>query len=154
MGNFLYIKLSQIYITKKGIFLNLFRNLKSDWSQVPGSFCFLIFCPLRGTGFKRKNKGNFLRRFDNALFLKEFLTCNGCFRLFTKIKEGSGTSFLCTFSAWFFIKMFLIQYSIIWTKFHCHNFFPSQDIKENPLFSPYLDNWWSHKLYDLSSIIL
>ena len=114
------------YILNRGIFLNLFRNLKSDWSLVPGSFCFLIFCPLKGAGFKRKNKGNFLRRFDNALFLKEFLTCNGCFRLLTKIKEGSRTSFLCIFSAWFFIKMLLIQYSIIWTKFHCHNFFPSQ----------------------------
>ena len=32
--------------------------------------------------------------------------------------------------------------------------FPSQDIKQNVLLSSYLDNWWHHKLYDLSLIIL
>ena len=42
--------------------------------------------------------------FQSILFLKEFLACNGCFGLFTKIKNGSGTSFWCTFSAWFFHK--------------------------------------------------
>ena len=39
--------------------------------------------------------------FENILFLKEFLACNGCFGLFTKIEKGSGTRFWCTFSAWF-----------------------------------------------------
>ena len=33
------IKLGQI-IYNKGIFLNLICNLKSDWSLVPGPFCF------------------------------------------------------------------------------------------------------------------
>ena len=28
------------YITNKEIFVNLFRNLKSDWLLVPGPFCF------------------------------------------------------------------------------------------------------------------
>ena len=42
--------------------------------------------------------------FQNILFLKEFLACNGCFGLFSKIKKGSGTSFWCTFCAWFFHK--------------------------------------------------
>ena len=28
------------YITIKEIFLNLFYNLKRDWSLVPGPFCF------------------------------------------------------------------------------------------------------------------
>ena len=28
------------YITNKEIFLNLFYNLKRDWSLVPGPFCF------------------------------------------------------------------------------------------------------------------
>ena len=37
--------------------------------------------------------------FRKTLFLKEFLVCNGCFGLFSKIKKESGTSFLCTFSA-------------------------------------------------------
>ena len=51
--------------------------------------------------------------------------------LFTKIKKGSGTSFLGIFSAWFFHKN--ISYLIIdqLTKFQCRNFFPSQDIKKN-----------------------
>ena len=40
------------------------------------------------------------------------------------------------------------------TRFHCHTFFPFQDIKQNVLFSSYLDNWWHHELQDLSSIIL
>ena len=42
--------------------------------------------------------------FQSILFLREFLACNGCFGLFTKIKNGSLTSFWCTFSAWFFQK--------------------------------------------------
>ena len=49
------------------MFMNLFCNLKKDWSLVPGSFCFLQFCPLKGTEFKRKNKVAFLRLFDNPL---------------------------------------------------------------------------------------
>ena len=51
------------YITNKGIFLNFFRNLKSDWSLVPDSFCFLLFCPIKKTGFERKNKVNFFKGF-------------------------------------------------------------------------------------------
>ena len=42
--------------------------------------------------------------FQNILLLKEFLVCNGCFGLFTKIIKRSGTCFCCTFSAWFFYK--------------------------------------------------
>ena len=58
--------------------------------------------------------------FQNTLFLKEFLACIGCFGLFTKIKEGSGTSFWNTFSACFFHKNvpYLILYQL--TKFQCH----------------------------------
>ena len=84
--------------------------------------------------------------FQNILLLKEFLACNGCFGLFTKIKKGSGTSFWCTFSAWFFHKNvpYLILYQ--WTKFQCHALFLSQDIKQNVLLNFYLDNWWHHKL--------
>ena len=41
-------------ITNKGIFLNLFGNLKSDWTLVPGPFCFWKLCLLKGTGFERK----------------------------------------------------------------------------------------------------
>ena len=66
---------------------------------------------------------------------------------FSKIKKESGASFWCTLSAWFFRKNvpYLILYQ--WTKFHCHTFFLSQDIKQNMLFSSYLDSWWPHKLF-------
>ena len=62
----LYITSSNLvryYITNKGIFLNLFRDLKSDWSLVPDSFCFWQLCPLKGTGIELKNKANFLKAF-------------------------------------------------------------------------------------------
>ena len=80
--------------------------------------------------------------FQNILFLKEFFAWNGSFGLFTKIKKVPGTSFWCTFLAWFFHKNvpYLILYQ--WTKFQCHSFFPSQDIKQNVLLSSYLDSWW------------
>ena len=92
--------------------------------------------------------------FQNILFLKEFLACNGFFGLFTKVKKGSGNSLWYTFSAWFSNKNvpYLILYQ--WIKFQCHTFFPSQDIKPNVLLSSYLDSWWHHKLYDLSWINL
>ena len=92
--------------------------------------------------------------FQNIWFLKEFLACNGCFGLFSKIKKGSGASFWCTFSAWFFHKNvpYLILYQ--WTKFQCHTLFLSQDIKQNVLLSSHLDSWWHHKLYFFSFINL
>ena len=79
--------------------------------------------------------------FQKILFLKEFLACNSSLGLFSKIKKGSGASFWCTFSAWFFHKNvpYLILYQ--WTKFQCHTLFLSQNIKQNVLLSSYLDNW-------------
>ena len=38
---------------------------------------------------------------------------------------------------------YLIPYQL--TKFHCHIFFSSQDIKQNVLLSSYLDNCWRHE---------
>ena len=60
--------------------------------------------------------------------------------LFTKINNMSGTSFWFTFSAWFLHRNipYLIPYQ--WTKFQCHAFFPSQDIKQNVLLGSYLDS--------------
>ena len=80
------------------------------------------------------------------LFLKEFLACNDCFGLFTKIKKGSRTNFLYTNSAWFFHKN--VPYLILhqWTKFQCHTSFPSQVIKQNMLLSSYLDRMTSWTL--------
>ena len=79
--------------------------------------------------------------FQNILFSKEFLASNCCFGLFIKIKKGSGTCFLCTFSAWFWHKNVLYSILYQWTKFRCHTFFPSQDIKHIVLLSSYLDSW-------------
>ena len=78
--------------------------------------------------------------FQNILFLKEFLTRSGYFGLLTKIKEGLGPAF-GAFSSWLFHENvpYLILYQ--WTKFQCHTFFPSQDIKQNVLLSSYLDSW-------------
>ena len=39
---------------------------------------------------------------------------------------------------------YLILYRL--TKFKCHTFFPSQDIKQNVLLSSYLGSWRRHKL--------
>ena len=80
--------------------------------------------------------------FQNTLFLKEYLACNGSFRLYSKIKKRSGTSFWCKFSAWFFLEdvPYLMLYQ--WTQFQRHTLFPSQDITQNVLLSSYLDSWW------------
>ena len=77
--------------------------------------------------------------FQNILFLKEVLACNGCFGLFTKIKKGSKTSLWCTFCAWFSNKNFPYWILYQWTQFRCHNLFPSQDTKQNVLLSSYLE---------------
>ena len=60
------------------------------------------------------------------------------FRLFTKIKKGSGTSFWCIFYALFFHKNFAFLILFQLSKFQCHTFFPSQDI--NVLVSSHLEN--------------
>ena len=118
------------------MFLNLFRNLKTDWSLVPGSFFdnFVYWKRLRS---KEKIKLPFLRHFDNLLSkyltLKEFLAYNSCFGLFTRIIKGSGTSFCYVFSAWFFQKNVLYLILHLWKKFQCHKLFSSQDIKQNVL---------------------
>ena len=76
----------------------------------------------------------------NIWFVKEFSACNTCFGLFTKIKKGSGISFWRTFSACFSHRNapYLMLYQL--TKFQCHIFFPSQEIKQNLLLSSYLDD--------------
>ena len=34
-------------ITNIEVFVNLFRNLKSDWSVVPGPLCFMIILSIK-----------------------------------------------------------------------------------------------------------
>ena len=84
--------------------------------------------------------------FQNILFLTEFLACNSCYGLFTKIKKGSGTSFSCKFFAQFFHKNVPNLILFQWTKFQCYTFFLSQDIKQNVLLSSYIGISWVHKL--------
>ena len=57
-----------------------------------------------------------------------------------KLKEGLGLAFGAHFLHDFSIKnvLYLILYQ--WTKFQCHTFFPSQDIKQNVLLTSYLGN--------------
>ena len=137
--------------------MNLFRNLNSNWSLAPGLFFLIILSVERDWVWNKKTKLPFLRLLDDPLSkyltLKEFIVCNGCFGLFAKILKRSGTCFCCTFSAWFFYKDVLYLILHLWTKFQCHTFFPSHDIKQNVLLSSYLDNWWRHKPYDLFLII-
>ena len=66
-------------------------------------------------------------------FLKQLLARSGYFGLFSKIKKGSGTSFWCTFSAYFFHKNVSLILCLC-TKLHCHTFFPSQDTKQNVIY--------------------
>ena len=69
--------------------------------------------------------------FQNILFLKEFLACNCCLRLFTKIKKASWTKLLGQIFIVIFHKN--LFYIIL-----CQ--FASQVIKQNVLLSSYLDN--------------
>ena len=57
------------YLTQKAqIFVNLFCNLNSDWSLVPGSFLFLITLSIKRDWVRKKKiKLNFLRVFDSHL---------------------------------------------------------------------------------------
>ena len=55
------------------------------------------------------------------------------FGLFTKIKKDFGAHFWMIFHKNF---PYLVLYQ--WTKFQCHNFFHSQDIRQNLLLSSYL----------------
>ena len=113
------------YITNKEIFVNFFRSLNNDRPLVPG-LLFLITLSFKETGFEEKIKLMFLKVFDNPaskyLVLQEFIACNGCFELFTKIKKESGTSFWSTFSAWFFHKN-VPYYSINGQSFNAIPFF-------------------------------
>ena len=55
-----------------------------------------------------------------------------------KLKRGRGLAFGAHFLHDFSIKMFFHLILYQWTKFQCHNFFPSQDIKQNVLLSSYI----------------
>ena len=74
---------------------------------------------------KPKKFGHLYLVYHFTVPLKEFLACNGCFQLFTKIEKGSWTSFWCTFSE-------SVPCSVLFQlkKLQCHSFFPSQDVKQ------------------------
>ena len=137
------------YITDKIIFLKLFCSLKIDWSLVSGIFCFSS-CRLKGTGFERKIKLTFLRRFDNPLsefLIFKIISYMQCaLGYFPKFKRGLGRAFGAHFLYGFSIRIFSYLLLCQLIKFQCHTFFPSEDIKPNVLSSSYLDSWWHHKL--------
>ena len=70
--------------------------------------------------------------FQNILFSKGFLACNGYLGYLPKLKRGLGLAF----GAHFLHDLSNNQ----WTEFQCHTFFPSQDIKQDVLLSSYLDS--------------
>ena len=84
--------------------------------------------------------------FQNIFMSQEFLTCIGCFGLFIKMNRGSGTTFWCTFSAYFFLKNFLILSSINWPSFNIRPFFLLK-ISNNEFLNSCLANRWRHKLW-------
>ena len=100
----------------------------------------------------------FLKFFDNPLskyLISKRISCMPMAVLgyLPLLKRGVGLTFCAHFLHNLLIKVsYLVFY--LWTKFQWHTFFPSQDIKQNVLLSTCLDNWWCHKLKNLSSIIL
>ena len=99
--------------------------------------------------------------FDNSLLkyplsLKNnFLHTIATLGYWPKLKSGLGLVFDVP-SAWFFHSCMIFSCLLLYrlTKLQCHTFCPSQYIEQNVLLSFDLDNWWRHKLLDLSSIIL
>ena len=77
--------------------------------------------------------------FQNILFLKIFLHAVAILGYLPKSKRGLVLALGAHSLHDFFYKN--VPYLIIyqWTKFQCHIFFSSQDIKQNVLLSSYLD---------------
>ena len=73
-------------------------------------------------------------------FKKNFLRAMTVLGYLAKLKGGVGLAFGAHFVHDFSMKMFLISFPINGTKFQCHTLFLSQDIKQNVLFSSYLDS--------------
>ena len=98
--------LVRYFITNKGIFLNLLRNLSSHWS--------LVYW--KGLGSKEKRKLPFLRLFDNPLLKYLTFKIISCMQwLFWVIYQnyrGLGLAFAAHFLHDFSIKTFFIWYSI------------------------------------------
>ena len=85
-------------ITNKGIFLNLFCNLKSDWALVPGPFVFDNFLHWKGLVSEEKIKLTFLGVFDNPLskyltFRKNFLHAMAVMGYLPRLKRGLRLAF-------------------------------------------------------------
>ena len=57
-----------------------------------------------------------------------------------KLKRGLGLAFGAHFQHDFFEKNVPYLFLYQWTKFQCHTFFLSQDIKQNMLLKSYLDS--------------
>ena len=127
-------KLLRWKITKKGIFLKVLQAKERLVASSRPLLFFIILSIKRA--WEQREKLSWLFKdflivfFQKNFFSREFLAWSGCFGIFTKIKKGSGTSFPCAFSAYFFHKnvSYLILYQL--TKFQYQIYFPSQDIFE------------------------
>ena len=81
---------------------------------------------------------------QNSLFSKDFIACIGCFGLSTKINKRFGTTFRCTFSAYFFNKD--VPYLILnWLHFNVRPIFLLK-ISNNMFLNSCLANRWRHKI--------
>ena len=83
--------------------------------------------------------------FQNILFTKNFLHAMAVLVYLQKIKRSLGPPFVLHFPVWFFHKNVPYLRFHHRTKFQCHTFYPSQDIKQNALLWSYLHSW-CHKL--------
>ena len=94
---------------------------------------------------EEKIKLTFLRVFDNLskyliYFQKNFLHTMAVLVYLPKLKRGLELAFGAYFLHEFSIKIVLYLILYQQTKFQCHNFFPSKDIKQYVLLSSYLDS--------------
>ena len=86
---------------QKWIFVNMFYNSKG---LVTSFRPFFMVLSIEGTGCKEKNQVTFSMVFFTTTYFQKSLACTDWFWLFTKIKNGYGTSFYCRLSAYLFHK--------------------------------------------------
>ena len=104
-------------------------------------------------GSKEKIKLTFLRLFDNPLskylIFKRISCMQWLFWVITKIKQGSGTSFWCTFSAWCFHKKCSLLNTLSLDKVSMLYLFSFSRYQAKCVISSYLSSRWgvNFKIY-------
>ena len=131
--------LVRLYITNKGICLNLFPNLKSDWSLVPGTSFSWKVCPSKKTGFERKINVTFLRLFDNhsskyIFFFSNFLHAMAVLGYLPKLR-GLGLVLICSLFNTLSKDKVSMSYRSSFSRY-----------QTKCVIKYYSDNWWQRKL--------